>query len=223
MGVPASGLIWWALPETRTWIASRHTERPLNVLLQPPWRGRMAVLAAFTLLAVVFYEPSFFYGVLYASRILHLAPAPISAILVISGWVGAAGFLAGGWLSDRYGRRRLGVAFLIASAVLSGLAYAGTLPAFAVGYVLGPLAGGLAGPMTAAWFSELFPTRARATSQSLALGAGTVGGVIGLQAVAAVAPAVGLGPALLGCALGLVAGALLLLRFPETRGQPLPE
>ena len=223
VGVPASALIWWALPETRTWIASRHTERPLRVLLQPPWRGRMILLAAFTLLAVVFYEPSFFYGVLYASRTLHLAPAPISAILVVSGWVGAAGFLAGGWLSDRYGRRRLGVAFLVASAVLSGLAYAGSLPAFAIGYVLGPLAGGLAGPMTAAWFSELFPTRARATSQSLALGAGTIGGVIGLQAVAAVAPAVGLGPALLGCALGLVAGALLLLRFPETRGQPLPD
>jgi SHS family lactate transporter-like MFS transporter len=223
VGVPASALIWRALPETRTWIASHHTERPLSVLLQSPWRGRMVLLAAFSLLSVVFYEPSFFYGVLYGSRSLHLAPAPISAILIVSGWVGAAGFLAGGWLSDRYGRRRLGVAFLVASAVLSGLAYAGTLPAFAVGYVLGPLAGGLAGPMTAAWFSELFPTRARATSQSIALGAGTIGGVIGLQAVAAVAPAVGLGPALLGCALGLVAGALLLLRFPETRGQPLPE
>jgi len=222
VGVPFSALIWWALPESRTWAAAEHTARPLAVLLQPRWRGRLLLLAAFSLLAVITYQPAFFYGVLFASRTLHLAPAPISAILVISGWLGAAGFLAGGWLSDRYGRRRLGVAFLLATAVFSALAYAGGLPAYALGYVLAPLAGGLAGPMTAAWFSELFPTRARATSQTIATGAGSIGAVIGLQLVAFLAPRYGLGPALVASALGLLVGALLLLRFPETRGQPLP-
>jgi MFS family permease len=222
VGVPFSALIWWALPESRTWAAAEHAARPLAVLLHPRWRGRLLLLAAFSLLAVVTYQPTFFYSVLYASRALHLAPAPISVILVVSGWVGAAGFLAGGWLSDRYGRRRLGVAFLLATAVLSGLAYAGSLPAYALGYVLAPLAGGLAGPMTAGWFSELFPTRARATSQTIATGAGSIGAVIGLQLIAFLAPRYGLGPALVASALGLLAGALLLLRFPETRGQPLP-
>jgi MFS family permease len=77
--------------------------------------------------------------------------------------------------------------------------------------------------MTAAWFSELFPTRARATSQSLALGAGSLGAVLGLQLVALLAPRFGLGPALVATALGLLLGALLLLRFPETRGIPLPD
>jgi MFS family permease len=102
------------------------------------------------------------------------------------------------------------------------VAFAGSLPAFVVGYLASPLADGLAGPMTAAWFSELFPTRARATSQSLALGAGSVGAVLGLQLVALLAPGQGLGRALMATALGLLVGALLLLRFPETRGQPLP-
>jgi len=222
VGIPVAVVIWLALPESRAWSAARHSERPLRVLLEPRWRARLLLLAVYSLLAVVTYEASSFYGVLYASRSLHLRPPAISAILVASGLVGAAGFLAGGWLSDRYGRRRLGVAFLLATAVFSGLAFAGTVSAFAAGLVVSALAVGVAGPMTAAWFSELFPTRARATSQSLALGAGSVGAVLGLQAVAVLAPGSGLGRALMATALGLLVGALLLLRFPETRGQPLP-
>jgi MFS transporter, SHS family, lactate transporter len=222
VGVPISALVWFGLPESRTWSAAGHSERPLRVLLEPRWRGRLLLLAAFSLLAVITYEASFFYGVLFASRSLHLRPPAISAILVASGLLGAAGFLAGGWLSDRFGRRRLGVAFLVATAIFSGLAFAGSLPAFATGLIASALAVGLAGPMTAAWFSELFPTRARATSQSLALGAGSVGAVLSLQLVAFLGPRYGLGPALMASALGLLLGALLLLRFPETRGQPLP-
>lgn len=222
-GVPFSVLVWVALPESRTWTAAAdHAERPLRVLLEPLWRGRLLLLGAFSLLAVVTYEAVSFFGVLYASRSLHQAPATISAILVASGLVGAGGFLAGGWLSDRYGRRRLGVAFLVATAVFSGVSFAGTLPAFAAGLVLSALAVGVAGPMTAAWFSELFPTRARATSQSLALGAGSVGAVLGLQLVALLSPLHGLGWALVASCLGLGLGALLLLGFPETRGQALP-
>lgn len=221
-GVPISVLVWFALPESRTWTAAQHSEQPLRVLLEPRWRGRLLLLAAFSLLAVVTYEASFFYGVLFASRSLHLRPPAISAILVVSGLVGAAGFLAGGWLSDRYGRRRLAVAFLIATALFSGLAFAGSLPAYAAGFTAAALLLGLAGPMEAAWFSELFPTRARATSQSLALGAGSVGAVAGLQLVALLAPHFGLGPALVAASLGLLLGALLLLGFPETKGQPLP-
>ena len=222
-GIPVAALAWFALPETRAWQGTTHRERPLRLLLQPRWRGRLALLAAFTLLAVVTYQPTFFYGVLYASRSLRLAPAPISLILVLSGWVGAAGFLAGGWLSDRYGRRRLGVGFLLLTALFSGLAYSGGLAVFAAGFILWPLADGLAGPVTAAWFSELFPTRARATSQTVALAAGSIGAVLGLQLVAALAGRLGLGPALASSALGLAAGAVLLLGFPETFRQPLPE
>ena len=222
-GIPYAAVVWFGLPESRAWTAAEHTDRPLRVLLEPRWRGRLAILAAFSFLAVVTYQPAFFYPVLYASRSLHLAPAPISAILVASGLVGAAGFLFGGWLSDRYGRRRLGVAFLAGTAILSGLAFAGGIPAFGAGFVLSGFAAGLAGPITAAWFSELFPTRARATSQTLALGGGTLGAVAGLQLTAALAPSLGLGYALVASSVGLLAGAAILLRFPETRGQPLPE
>jgi MFS family permease len=223
VGVPIAVLIWFGLPESRTWSAAGHTERPLRVLLEPRWRGRLLLLGAFSLLAVITFEASSFYGVLFASRSLHLQPPAISAILVVSGLVGAAGFLAGGWLSDRFGRRRLAVALLIATALFSALAFAGSLPAYAVGFTAAALAVGVAGPMEAAWFSELFPTRARATSQSLALGAGSIGAVASLQLVAFLAPGYGLGPALVASALGLLLGALLLLGFPETRGQPLPD
>ena len=223
VGIPFALLVWRALPETRTWVATEHREPALVVLLEPRWRGRMLLLAVFSLVAVITYESAFFYGVLYASRSLHLAPAPISAILVAGGLVGALAFLAGGWLSDRYGRRRLGVAFMVATAVLSALAFTGGVPAFAGGVILAGVAAGLAGPIQASWFSELFPTRARATSQSVALGAGSIGAVVSLQLTALLAPRFGLGPALVACSTGLLLGALLLLRFPETRGTPLPD
>jgi MFS family permease len=223
VGVPVAVLIWFALPESRAWTASSRAHAPLRLLLQAPWRRRLAILGVSSLLAVIFYEPASLYGVLYGSRSLHLAPAPISVILVASGWVGAAGFLAGGWLSDRFGRRLLAVGLGAAAALASSLAYAGGLPAYVAGYLAGPLLVGMAGPILVAWSSELYPTRARATAETFNLGAGTIGGVIGLQLVSLAATRFGLGPALVASAAGLFAGALVLLALPETRGQPLPD
>jgi MFS family permease len=78
-------------------------------------------------------------------------------------------------------------------------------------------------PVFGSWSGELFPTRARATAESLLQLAVAVGGIAGLQVVAHVASSAGLGGAIELGGVAAVAGALLLLLLPETKEQPLPE
>ena len=76
-------------------------------------------------------------------------------------------------------------------------------------------------PVLGAWYGELFPTRARATAESLGAVAGAIGGVAGLQLVGHLDPLIGLGPGLVVAAACALVAPGLLLALPETRGQPL--
>jgi hypothetical protein len=69
--------------------------------------------------------------------------------------------------------------------------------------------------------AELYPTRARVTAETLDVVAGALGGVAGLQLTARLAGGWGLGRTIVFEALFGLAGALLLLLLPETRGRPL--
>jgi uncharacterized membrane protein YccC len=74
-----------------------------------------------------------------------------------------------------------------------------------------------------AWSGELFPTRARATAESLGGVAGAVGAIAGLQLVGLLSQGMGLGRALEVAAAVALAGAGLILLLPETKGAALPE
>lgn len=214
--------VWRLLPVSEAWRRAGHDESPLRVLLQPAWRGRLALLAAVTLLGSVAYQPGGFLGALFASRALRLPPLTISVILIVSAPLAVAGYLMGGRLSDRAGRRLPGTLLSAATALINALVFSGTLAAFWAGNLAWSLFSSAAAPILSAWFAELFPTRARASSQAVATVAGAAGGVIGLQFVGAVSPGLGLGPALVVVSVAALAGALLLLALPETRGRPLP-
>jgi sugar phosphate permease len=112
-------------------------------------------------------------------------------------------------------------------SALTALAGAATFAGAPAGYWAGIVAWSFlasAGvPVLGAWYGELFPTRARATSESVGAVAAAAGGVLGLQLVAALQPRFGLGQGLVVAAAPALAGAVVLLLLPETRGQPLPE
>jgi MFS family permease len=196
---------------------------PFALLLAPAWRARLAVLAAVAALGFIGYQPGALLGAFFASRVLHLAVGTISLILIVSAPFMIAGYLVGGWLSDRTGRRPSGVALSLASGAMSGITFAGTTAAYWFGQASWSLFAGAAQPVVAAWFAELFPTRARVTSQAVSTVAAAIGGIIGLQVVGRLGPGYGLGPALVAVSVGPLLAAILLGLLPETRGKPLPQ
>lgn len=223
IGVLLAPPIWWLLPEGRTWQGVRVTGSALRLLMQPAWRRRVIVLAAMVGLLAVLLEPAGLLYTLYASVVLRWTPVDISILVVVSGIVGAVCYLAGGYLTDRYGRRGPAIGLTIATAAATSLSFATASVGFFVGNVLWSGFASAATPVFGAWSGELFPTRARATAEAAIALAGAVGSIAGLQAVGVLSATTGLGGAIELGGVAAVTGALLLFFLPETKQQPLPE
>jgi predicted MFS family arabinose efflux permease len=223
VGLLAAPMIWTKLPEGRVWQGVRLSGSALRLLIAPAWRRRLIVIAATTALLAVLLEPAGLLFTLFASQVLHLSPAAISELIIASGVAGAASYVAGGFLSDRFGRRVPGTALTGATAVAASLSFATGTPGFVAGNVLWSSFASAATPVLGAWSAELFPTRARATAEALSSLAAAVGSVAGLQAVGLLSQSVSLGTALGLTGVIAFMGALLLLLLPETRGAPLPD
>jgi MFS family permease len=223
IGLPIAPLIWWLLPEGRTWLGVHVTGSAIRLLMQPPWRRRLIVLAAMTALLAVLLEPAGLLFTVYASRTLGMSPVAISTLIVVSGVAGATCYLAGGYLTDRFGRRGPAIALTIATGAATSLSFGTGAIGFFVGNVLWSAFASAETPVFGAWSAELYPTRARATAEAAGAVASSVGSIAGLQLVAAIAPSTGLGGAIELCGVAAIAGALLLFLLPETKQQPLPE
>ena len=221
LGVLAAPLIWIRLPEGRAWlgaVGARVSGSALLLLLQPPWRRRVLVIALMSALLAILLEPAGLLFTVYASEVLLLSPVAISALIFVSGVAGGVSYLAGGYLSDRFGRRGPAIVLTVATAVAASLSFATARVGFYVGNVLWSVFASASSPVFGAWTAELFPTRARATAVAAA-----VGSIVGLQAVGLVAPAIGLGHAIELGGVAAIAGAALLLLLPETKQAPLPD
>jgi len=223
VGLVAAPLIWWLLPEGRTWQSVRVTGSALRLLLEPRWRRRVAVLGAVFALLAVLLEPAGLLYTVYASVVLIWTPTVISILVVVSGVAGAFAYLAGGYLTDRYGRRGPAIALTIATAAATSLSFATGAVGFFVGNVLWSVSASAATPVFGAWSGELFPTRARATAEAAIALAGAIGSIAGLALVAALSSSASLGGAIELGGVVAIAGALLLFLLPETKQQPLPE
>ena len=223
VGLVAAPVIWMQLPEGRVWQGVRLSGSDLRLLFAPACRRRLIVIAATTALLAVLLEPAGLLFTLFASQVLHLSAVAISELIFASGVAGAASYLAGGFLSDRFGRRIPGTALTGATAVAASLSFATGTPGFVIGNVLWSSISSAATPVLGAWSAELFPTRARATAEAMASLAAAVGSVAGLQAVGLLSQSLSLGAALGVTGVIALAGALLLLLLPETRGAPLPD
>jgi MFS family permease len=223
VGLLVAPLIWWLLPEGKTWQGVRVTGSALRLLMSPPWRRRVLILAAMFGLLAVLLEPAGLLYTLYASVVLRWTPTEISVLIIVSGVVGAVSFLGGGYLTDRYGRRGPAIGLTIATAAATSLSFATSSVGFFIGNVFWSGFASAATPVFGAWSGELLPTRARATAEAAIALAGAVGSIAGLQAVGVLSATTGLGGAIELGGVAAVAGALLLFLLPETKQQPLPE
>ena len=224
-GLVAALLLLRLLPESRAWTAAaatHHQRFALRLLMAPPWRTRLLVATLAAALGSLLFEPAGLLVALFASRQLGLGPVVISAVIVVSGLASIPAFPLGGALSDRVGRRPVSVVLSALTVCFAAAAFSGGRAAYWAGNVIWSILASAASPALGAWYGELFPTRARATSESASAAAGAVGGVIGFQLVGVLQPRLGLGPSLMATAAGALMGAGLLLALPETRGKPLP-
>ena len=222
-GVLAAPLIWRFLPEGRAWERVRITGSTFRLLLSRPWRKRVAILAGTTVLVSFILEPAGLLYTYFASSRLHMSPGTISKVIFLAGGVAVVSYLAGGFLTDRFGRRLPGVALTAAYSLFAGLEFVTGTAGFIAGNLLWSAFASAATPVMGAWSGELYPTRARATAESTSGVAAALGGIAGLQAVGFLSTGQGLGRALAAVGLAGVAGAALLLFLPETKQAPLPD
>jgi len=159
----------------------------------------------------------------YASHILHLTPGVSSWMIAAAAACAILGYAAGGFLSDRFGRRILAVTLGVITAVFTGGGFVAGTAGFIAANLLWSGFASAGTPVVGAWSGELYPTRARATAEATGGVAGTAGAIIGLQLVAFLTPHFGLGRAIAFASVAGVASSLLLLLLPETRGRPLPD
>src|SRR6202163_4282095 len=183
IGVFLAPVIWFRLPEGRTWLRVQVSGSALRLLLQPVWRRRVMVIAGMTALLAVLLEPAGLLFTIYASEVLRLSPLAISVLIAVSGVAGAASYLAGGYLTDRFGRRGPAIVLTIATAIATSLSFATATVGFYIGNILWSAFASASTPVFGAWTAELFPTRARATAELTASVAAAIGSVAGLQAV----------------------------------------
>ena len=218
--VPA---MWRRLPESRMWLGVQVSGSALRLLFAPPWRRRMVVIAASAALVTVLLGPASLLFTIYASEALRLSPAAISIMIIVSAAAAAVSYLAGGYLTDRFGRRWPAIILTSDTAIATSLSFGTGIVGFYAGNVLWSAFASARTPVFGAWTGELFPTRARATAELLSSVAGAVGGVVGLQAVGFLSPSIGLGHAIELGGVAALAGALLLFLMPETKQAPLPD
>jgi MFS family permease len=222
VGLVSAPAIWIGLPEGRAWQRVLPSSSSLRLVLTPPWRFRLAVIATATALLAVLMQPAGLLFTIFASQTLRMSPAAISALIAASGLGGAASYVAGGFLTDRFGRVVPAVALTAMTVIATTASFSTGWAGFVIGNLLWSCLASAATPVLGAWTAELFPTRARATAQAVGSIAAAAGGIAGLQLVGLATQFTDLRTALGIAFVFAMAGALLLSRLPETKGAPLP-
>jgi MFS family permease len=132
------------------------------------------------------------------------------------------GYVTFGFISDRIGRKRSYVAYLLTAAVLM-MSYTVTAQPLAL-LLLGPVVAFFAtgyftgfGAVTA----EIYPTEIRATAQGFTYNIGRIGSAVAPWAVGRLADTSGFGAAFSLSAVAFICAAVLWSWIPETRGRAL--
>ena len=229
--IPAFFTLWVRrnVEEPAIWKASLQTSnRPsLALIFRRPLRGltiALTLMNTFTLFAwwgFYLWLPSYLTQPASAGGVgLELLSSSGFILLMQAGmWLGYVTF---GFVSDRIGRKRTYVTYLLTAAVLLFLYVSIRNPAallalgpfvafFATGYFSG------FGAVTA----EIYPTSIRASAQGFTYNIGRVASAVAPWAVGSLAATHGFGPALMLSSAAFVLAALTWAFIPETRGRTL--
>ncbi|MBV8819524.1 MAG: MFS transporter [Acidobacteriaceae bacterium] len=230
--VPA--LLAWCIrreiPEPEIWRHAAHRSQtpPIGLLVKPPLFHR-ALFAALLATSLQFaYWGLFTWLPAYLSSPVSKGGVGLglvkSTAWIIPVQVGAfLGYTLFGVLADRFGRRPVFLLFVLGAAAVVpvyGLAgrYATTL------LILGPLIGFFGHgyfSVFGALLAELFPSAIRATAQGLCYNFGRGVSALAPLSIGAISEHFGIGGALVFTAAFFLAGGVLILFLPETKGESL--
>ncbi len=153
---------------------------------------------------------------------IGLAGGVASAFVVIMQIGMWFGYVTFGFVSDRFGRKRTYVTYLLAAATLLAVYVTVRTPTLLL--VLGPFVAFAAtgyfsgfGAVTA----EIYPTAIRATAQGFTYNTGRLVSAFAPYTVGTLAQTHGFGTALLVCSGAFLLAALFWIGIPETRGRAL--
>ena len=225
-------LAYWrrTLPETR-YFAAHHAARQQSTMLRPlvdlvrMYPGRIMAVAAVVFLLELAESPAGFFGPKYLQDAHGWTPKAIGLMTIFGGALGIVGNTVAGRWSDRWGRRRVTMVFILSQVILTILYY------HAFGPILVPLWIAMifailgANVTLKAFGTELFPTSYRSTAAGLRIAVGTIGGSLGLLLESVLYGMLGshwLSISILA-ATALAGPVLIHLFYPETAGRRLDE
>lgn len=129
-----------------------------------------------------------------------------------------AGYVVGGRLSDRVGRKPVTVGAVLVFGLGALLVFTEARALYAVGFFMLAGADAAIQATRTAYVSELFPTEVRATVASFVGAVNVAAGSLGLVLVGLLASAVDPSKSIITMALGCTATVVVLRRLPETVG-----
>ncbi|HXM89818.1 MAG TPA: MFS transporter [Candidatus Acidoferrum sp.] len=141
---------------------------------------RLGMMLSISFLSSMGGNPAGFLFPKFLQDAHHWSPGKVSSLFFFGGALGIVGAIIAGRMSDRFGRRVMGTAFLTLAPLLTIWMYTASgwmiLPAWILETFFD-----FAGMMIlSAYSAELFPTSYRSTASSALAIAGTTGGALGL-------------------------------------------
>ncbi len=231
--VPLLLLAYWrrTLPETPHFTAHRAARQPATSILRPiidlmrMYPGRIMAVAAVVFLLELAESPAGFFGPKYLQDVHGWTPAAIGLMTFFAGGLGIVGNTVAGRWSDRWGRRRITMLFILSQVVLTIIYYNAFGPILVALWIAMIFAILGANVTLKAFGTELFPTSYRSTAAGLRVAIGTIGGSLGLLFETLLYGMLGshwLSICLLA-AMALVGPVLIHWFYPETAGRNLDE
>jgi MFS family permease len=230
MGVfPALLTVWIRrhVPETLDRSPQSESASPLEIF-SPRFRQFTLLAGAVAVCVLIAYWGVFTWLPGFLATPIEKGGAGLS-IIQSSGWIipvqlGAFfGYLSFGVIADQLGRKPAFILYLLITAVVTpiyGLYASNSTLLMVLGPVLGFFGSGyfsLFGAMVA----ELYPQRIRATALGVVYNIGRAASASAPWLVGALADKYGIGSALGVTSLFLIAGAVMMLTLPETKGREL--
>jgi putative MFS transporter len=154
----------------------------------------------------------------------HWSPANVTSLFFCGGALAILGSIVAGRMSDRFGRRVLGTAFLFLSPILTIWMYTASGWSIVPAWILETFFDIAASTILSAYSAELFPTSYRSTAGSALAIAGTTGGALGLFLEGVLYNFTGsMSRAVCYLTIFWMIAPAILWFFPETSGRELEE